>query len=136
MSKESAWKRLMFAPQVALRRLAHSAVHQKPIIIGVPNQLLALRCSAQGIHELWLPALENYLVVVHIILGVLRSSGPRAIRSGLKNLNGAVGERVVERRVVTLIAQERLQLLRANLRHTPIQDHTAFVISKAIVIRI
>src|SRR5690349_3828394 len=62
---------LVLAPQVTLRRLPYSAVHQQPIILGVPNQLLALRRSTQRIHEFRLPAFKDYLVLVHIILRVL-----------------------------------------------------------------
>ena len=87
----------VLAAKVTLRGLAHGAVHQQPIILGVPNQLFALRRSPQGIDKFRLPAFENHLVFVHIIFGVLRCPGAGPVRSRLYNLHLAVGEGMVER---------------------------------------
>src|ERR1700744_5718494 len=95
---------IVFAAEVTLRGLTYRPVNQQPIILGKPNQLLALSSTSEGVHKFRLPAFQDDLIVIDVIFGVLGCARTRAIRFGPDNLHSAIGEGVVERRVVAFIA--------------------------------
>jgi len=91
-------------------------VDQEPIIVGKPGQLFALRRPLQAIDEHRLSAFENQLFVFGVVFTVLAGTGALALLGGLDDLDFAVGDRLVERRIgfvlLVLVFQESFDFAR------------------------
>ncbi len=86
------------------------AVHEQPIIVGPPGQLLAARLSLHTVHQQGVAAVQNYFLIGSVILSMVRRSGSAPLLGGADDLHRAVRVSLVERGIGVAIVQIGRQL--------------------------
>ena len=117
-------------------RLAFAAVDEQPIIVRKPGQLLAARRALQAVVELRRAAVQDHLVLLHVILGMLGRASARAARRRLADSDLSVGIGGVQLRGALLDDEHAAQFRGSHLQAGPVQHHPSAVLRRPGLIAI